>query len=301
VRTAACYAAAVLLALAGTACGERAEPTEQEISLYPVTVQGAEGAPVHAQRPARRIVVLTGGAARMVAALGASGRIVGAPGGPRRRDPRRPARVVDPRGHILLAKLPSLRADLLVASPLFSEEELHDAGTAARAPVYVAPESSITEVEQAITDLGMLVGEPLVGRSLVARIEDSRRRVLERLGAAPLVSVFVDTGFFTTVSDRSLIGDLIRTARGRNVAGSAPEPGPFDLDELVRRNPRIYIATSDSDTTLRTLRRNPKTKRLAAVRAGRFATIRAELLQAGPGIGRGLTAVARILHPDAFR
>jgi ABC-type Fe3+-hydroxamate transport system substrate-binding protein len=296
-------AAALLVACAGLAagCGERGEPTGLQVSLYPVTVTGAEGRPVRMERDARRVVVLTPAAARVLAAVGAGRTIVGAPAGAARRLSSRPLQVVDSRGGIRFGQLERLRPDVVVGSPLYSAADLRRAGEAAEAPVYVAPEGSIREVERAISDLGLIVGRPIPARRLVGRIEARRARVLEQLGAAPLVSVFVDTGFFTTVSDRSLIGDVIRTARGRNVAGPAPEPGPFDLDELVRRNPRVYVATSESETTLRTLRRNPKTKRLAAVRAGRFATVRAELLEPGPELGRGIAALTRILHPDVFR
>ena len=41
--------------------------------------------------------------------------------------------------------------------------------------------------------------------------------------------MFVDTGLFTTVSDQSLIGDVIREAHGTNVAGAAAEAGPVEL------------------------------------------------------------------------
>jgi iron complex transport system substrate-binding protein len=113
--------------------------------------------------------------------------------------------------------------------------------------------------------------------------------------------VFVDTGFFTTVSDQSLVGDLIREARGRNVAGQQEDAGPVELRELAELNPRVYIATSDSGTTLRDLRRKAGTRKLPAVRRGRFAIVDAALLEPGPRVGDGLVAIARALHPDAFR
>jgi ABC-type Fe3+-hydroxamate transport system substrate-binding protein len=119
--------------------------------------------------------------------------------------------------------------------------------------------------------------------------------------------VFVATGFFpnlgafTTVSDQSLIGDLLREAHARNVAGEAAQVGPFDARQLVRIDPRWILATSDSDTTLAALRKNKITKKLAAVRAGRFVTVDAALLAPGPTIGQGLLVLARSLHPNAFR
>ena len=36
----------------------------------------------------------------------------------------------------------------------------------------------------------------------------------------PVVSAFVDTGFFISIPDRSLLGDLIRRAQGESVAGA---------------------------------------------------------------------------------
>ena len=113
--------------------------------------------------------------------------------------------------------------------------------------------------------------------------------------------MFVDTGFFTTARDQSLIGDVIREAGGRNVAGGAAESGPVDVSELLRLDPDVYMTLSDTSVTLRDLRRNPRTRKLRAVRQGRFVIVDAALLQPGPRIGQGLAAVARELHPHAFR
>jgi ABC-type Fe3+-hydroxamate transport system substrate-binding protein len=52
---------------------------------------------------------------------------------------------------------------------------------------------------------------------------------------------------------------------------------------------------------LKQLRKGPRTRKLEAVRTGRVVTIDDRLLTPGPGVGAGLVAVARALHPDAFR
>jgi iron complex transport system substrate-binding protein len=118
----------------------------------------------------------------------------------------------------------------------------------------------------------------------------------------PPVSVFVDTGFFITVSDRSLLGDLVKRAKGTSVAGPSPRPGPFPLADLREANPRIFLATSDSDTTLESLRANPVTSDLEAVRRKRVVVVPAKLVnRAGPRVAQGLEAIARALHPDAFQ
>ncbi len=294
--------AAVLAAAAVLAgCGERSEPTGTSVAIYPVTVRSVTGKAIALTRAPQRVAALTPGGAEILAALGAGNRVLGRPANGRRGAAPRAAVVVDDRGQIVLHRLTSLRPDLVVASPDFSAGELARAAARVHAPVYVAPENSVEDVEQAIGDIGLLVDEPVAARSIIGKIEDARRRVQTRVGGSAPVSVFVDTGFFTTVPDRSLVGDMIRIAHGRNVAGPSPDPGPLNPSDLVHLKPRVYIATSDSGTSLRALRKNRVTRRLGAVRAGRFSVIRSGLLEPGPGVAKGLLAVARLLHPHAFR
>jgi hypothetical protein len=37
------------------------------------------------------------------------------------------------------------------------------------------------------------------------------------------------------------------------------------------------------------------------VRTGRFGIVSARAIAPGPGVGRALEEIARVLHPDAFR
>ncbi len=276
---------ALLLLAVATACGERSEPTGAGVSLYPVTVQSATGRPIVLSRPARRIAVLDGPAEAILNTLGVGARIV----------------AHAPTNRIDFAELRRAHPDLIVASEAADLRDLSRAATVTGAPVYTAPGDSIHQVDHAITQIGLLTGTPITARSLVRRIESQRDAVAARLVGTPLVSVFVDTGFFTTVSNQSLIGDVIREARGRNVAGTSAGSGPVEADELSRLDPDVYLATSDADLTLKDLRRNPATRKLRAIRAGRFAVADSNLLEPGPRIGEGLAEVARLLHPNAFR
>jgi iron complex transport system substrate-binding protein len=285
-RVATVLIAAGLLAVAA-ACGERTEPEGATARLYPVTVTSAADRPLIVRRAARRIAVLATGPLEILRSLGASRRVTGMP--------------VDPSGAIEIAKLKRMRPDLIVADAEANEVQLSRAEQTTGAPVYLAPGDSIRDVEQAITALGLVADRPVAARQLVHAIEVKRAIVTTRLTHVRPVSVFFDTGLFITVSDQSLVGDLIREAHGRNVAGASPGSEPFDLAQLVMLNPRVYLTSSDSGTTLRDLRRNPETRKLTAVRKKRFAVVDASLLEPGPRIGEGLVAMARLLHPDAFR
>jgi iron complex transport system substrate-binding protein len=278
-------ALAASLLLLAVACGERREPTGPTVQLYPVTVQDARDQRLVVQAPPSRIVALDDGASMIVRALGRR-----AAGG-----------VITNAGNLDIARLRRLHPDLIVATETGGEEDLSRAAQATKAPVYLAPADSVKGLEHAVTQLGLVLGRPVAARNLVRTIEQKRERVERTLRNAPPVSVFVDTGYFTTVSDQSLTGDLIRIAHGRNVAGSTPGSAPFDLDELRRTNPDVYLATSDANVTLADLRKDPRTRALRAVRSGRFATIDENLLVAGPHVGDALLQIARLLHPDAFR
>jgi ABC-type Fe3+-hydroxamate transport system substrate-binding protein len=275
----------VVLLFTATACGERSEPTGAIADFYPVTVQSANDRLVVLTQPARRIAVLDRPAEAILDELGTGNRIVMRP----------------PAGRIDFTALRRSRPDLIVASGEADLRDLSRAASVTRAQVYTAPGDSIRQVEHAITQLGLLAGRPVAARALVRRIETQRQKVDALIARAPLVSVFVDTGFFTTVSDQSLIGDVIREARGTNVAGATAESGPVDVADLLQLDPDVYLAMSDSGLTLMDLRRNPQTRKLRAIRNGRFAVANADLLQPGPRIGEGLAEVARLLHPNAFR
>jgi cobalamin transport system substrate-binding protein len=280
-RVAAVICGAALL-LGATACGERSEPTGAGAGLYPVTITTGDR-PITIAKPAERIAVLDAASEEMVSRLGAGPRIVATA----------PSVAVD--------VLRRAKPDLIVASDSISERELSRAAAATHAQVYLAPGDSIRQVERAITQLGLLTGTPVQARKLVRSIEQKRQTVEAALAGRPSVSVFVDTGLMTTAPDQSLIGDVIREARARNVAGADAEAGPVDPAQLAQLDPDIYAVTSDTKTTLADLRASPQTRRLRAVRNGRFVVIDADLLVPGPRIGDALEEVARLLHPNAFR
>jgi iron complex transport system substrate-binding protein len=284
-------AAAVLVALglllAGTACGERKEPTGAKVRIYPVTVQGAGERPTSLRAAPQRIVPLGPGPRRILRALGLQKRIVS---------------VNDELvGLPLVGEIRRAHPDLIVASEDADPLDLARASAATHAAVYVEPGDSLAGVERGIDEIGLLAGRPVAARHLSAAIARTRRRIAARLSGYPQATVFIDLGSFGTVGSRTLLGDLVVEARGKDIAGPAPEQGPFPLRELLKANPEVYLTTSDSDTTLASLRRNRLMKRLQAVRKGRFGILPARLTVPGPNIGSALVEVAKILHPQAFK
>jgi iron complex transport system substrate-binding protein len=288
----------VLLAFVATGCGERSEPLGEVAQPYPVTVEGAGDRPTVVEEPPRRIVAVDAGSAELLLALGAGRRVVGVPAGaPAGRAARE---VVRPTGQVDVGEVVRLDPDLIVATPGTDALDVALAQRESGARLYVQPDSSVDDVVQGTIELGFLVGEPARARQLRERMLAQVESAQARVAAAPFVSAFVDTGFFITIPQRSLLGDLIRRARGESVAGAAPGPEPFSLSRLRQLDPDVYLATSESRVTLRRLRADPRTAELTAVRRGRFVLLPSDLvLRPGPRIARALERVARALHPDA--
>jgi iron complex transport system substrate-binding protein len=292
-------AAVTLLA---TGCGERSEPTGDIPAPYPVTVQGAGEAPTALSAQPRRIVALDAGSAELVDALGAGDRLVGVPADAVLRGGEKPAQIVKATGQIDAAAVAELEPDLIVATPDTDRVDVSQVERRTGAPLYLQPSRSVDDVLRAVIELGWLVGQPVEARQLATALRTKLAALEQRLAGERPVPVFVDRGFFITVSDDSLLGDLIRLARGENIAAGNAGLGPFPIADLVAKDPDVYLATSDAGVTLESLRRNEKTRALPAVRAGRVVVVPADLVtHAGPRVAEALQAVAVALHPDAFR
>jgi iron complex transport system substrate-binding protein len=269
---------------------------------YPVTVQGAGDRTTEMAKRPERIVALDPGAAETLKKIGAGSRLVGVPAGLAKGDAADADVVVRSTGQVDIDGVIELEPDLIVATPGIDQLDLSRAERETGAAVYVQPEVSIESVKQGIIDLGFLVGEAAAARQVVGEIDRRVAAVTERVASEPPVSVFVDTGFFITVPDRSLLGDLVRKANGQSIAGESPGPGPFPLKDIAKADPGVYLATSDSGVRLRALRANPELRGVKAVKAGNVHVVPvAVVTRPGPRVGDALEEVARALHPDAFR
>ena len=292
--------ALLAVALLAAGCGEREEPLGELEVEYPVTVRGGGDDQTVAEVEPERIVALAPDGAEILVELGVGKRLVGVPAGVAGA-PRTAAQVASASGQVEVSDVARLKPDLLVTTRATDPVDVTLARQRTDAALYEQPADSVNDTERAIVELGFLVGEPVAARRLAGRVEEQVSATQRRLSGQPVTTVFVDTGFFVTVPANSLLGDLVRRAGGRSIGGPTPGFEPFDIQELKRLDPDVYLATSDSRVTLRRLRADPRTRGLTAVQEGRVVVLDAGLVTvAGPRVAEALEEVARALHPDAF-
>lgn len=275
------------LALLGSACGERKEPVGSTVpGAYPLTVQAADERPVEIARQPRTVLPVSASAAAIVEALGLRALVPGAAAAGEAKEPlkARPLRTI--------AKTP---VDLVLASQANDENALRKAVAATGETLVVVADSSITDLQHSILEVGLALGVPVQARELVRHIDAALAAVGKRYGTESGVTLFADTGYYIPVPDDSFAGEVLRAAGGRNIAGNA-EPQPYRIKDLLAADPHVYLTTQGSGTTFAELRNTARVKRLTAIREGRFIVIPPGLLQPTPDVGDNIEKLARILH-----
>lgn len=286
----------LFVAMVASGCGARSEPLGPLAQEYPVRVEGAGDRAAVLTAPAERIVVLDPGSAELLVALGAGERLVGVPASLDEALPDA-RRVVQSTGQVSVDEVIRLQPDLIVATPAIDQVDVGRSERESGAVGYVQPASSVDDVVRSVIELGFLAGEAAAARALAGSIREEVGQVEGRVAGAASVPVFIDTGFLITVPERSLIGDLVRRARGQSVAGPNPGPEPFEACEVARLEPAVLLLVVEPRRAAGT----PSFRDCPRGADIRVERIPADLvLRPGPRLGEALAAVARALHPDAF-
>ena len=198
-------------------------------------------------------------------------------------------------------KILALRPDLVIlADQTLPASEADRLAARWHTPVYVTAAGTYAAVERDVAALGALAGQPGPTQATLRRMRDTEAAVAEAVGgrAKPHVFVVVWDKPLMTAGGGSFIGDLIRLAGGSNVAEQSGERYPsYSPERLLRDQPDILLTSLNyADLTF------PGAAALYAVRQHRVFAVTGDLTdRPGPRLGQGLLAVAKALHPEAFR
>ncbi|MDR3708034.1 MAG: helical backbone metal receptor [Capsulimonadaceae bacterium] len=257
-----------------------------------------------------RVIVLPSGARRIIAldptsievlyAVGAGARVVATSTFSNYPPPVRALpklNAMDPSREVLTG----LRPDLIVLCD--QQMTLASANQKSRLwgiPIYVTNSRTFEDVEQKIARLGAYFGNPAATKAAISRMREAARFVHSRVAGRRQVAVFtvVWPKPLMTAGAGSFITSLISMAGGRDVAAHAKPYSEYPVERLLSDNPDLVLTDSEQ---LEPTRRALSGLHLRAIADGRLCAYPDDLVsRAGPRLGDGLIAIAKLIHPEAF-
>ncbi len=269
-------------------------------------VRDMEGRALTLPAPPARIVSLVPSVTEIVYALGGEARLAG------RTDfcDWPPAARVKPSVGGMIAPsleaIAALRPDLVVMTPSGNRHDTMEQLARLGVPVYLVDVHGVAQMMDVIARVGALTGRDAAVAGLVGRLEGRiaavrravapfpRPRVLYVLWPEPLIVPARD----------SHITELITLAGGESVTGAEPGDYPrFSLEAAVARAPEVIVLARHGAGAPPVGREKwDRLTSLPAVKAGRVEAVDGNLVHRyGPRLVDGLEALARIIHPEAFR
>jgi iron complex transport system substrate-binding protein len=259
--------------------------------------------PAHPQR----IVTMMPSLAEVVCALGLGDRLVGVSDysdyPERAKSIPRVGSYVSPSLETIVALAPDLVLASKDGNPSWVVDKLADLGLA----VYVTAPGNPEKLPASLARLGRICGRERTGRDLARRLENRFAEVARRLrGAAPVPALMVIGSHpLISVGKGTINHSLIRMAGGRNISAAGPGRWPrLGLEFVLESRPRVVVVSTMErgqklDAELAYWRNLPG---LAGTPGYRVESIQSDLIdRPGPRLGQGLTALAKILHPERFK
>jgi ABC-type Fe3+-hydroxamate transport system substrate-binding protein len=144
-----------------------------------------------------------------------------------------------------ITRVRELRPDLVVVNREENRREDYEALVAAGLKVHVTHPRTVVEAADMLEELGRAVGAPEQGKELARRCREARASARAAADGAAPVSVFcpIWRNPWMTFRDATYVGDMLVTARMRNVFGGEPSRDFFEvtLDEVRRRRPSLVL------------------------------------------------------------
>jgi iron complex transport system substrate-binding protein len=285
--------------LVATGCGFKPEPIGS-LPSFPQHVTDGIGRRVTMEAQPKRVVSLDAGLTESAFAVGAGQLVVAGSG--REQYPAAAQRLphaTSGDGAPSIARLRNLHPDLVLMPNGTSAAAAAAIQRGVGAPVYVAGQDTIPDIEHDVDQVGAMTGNAAAAAALVGRMQAQLRAVKTAVGPGAPVPVFVDEGFFYTIDPSGVAARLIALAGGANVASDAVPGKPFPLSRLRAAAPQVYLAVSGRGVTLAGLRASKATRDLPAVRRRRFSLVDgAALTDTGPRVVTQVRDLARLLHPS---
>ena len=260
------------------------------------------GTTIDVGAPAARIVSLNPTTTELLFAIGASARLVGRSTYDTFPDSARLVTDVGPALRPNVEAVLAVHPDLVL---LYASEDNRGAYDRLRAAGVRTLALRIDSIEQFQRDtrlLGRLSGDSARAAQAVDSVTATLARVRAATAALPHPTVFVHAWDkpIIAIGGGSFMSELLTIAGATNVYRDMSGPsGPVTLEDVVRRNPDLILASA---ATARTMRASGKWRAVPAVRGNHFVVYDLDLVtRPSIQLGEAAVALANAVHPGAVR
>lgn len=270
-------------------------------AAYPVTVTDDASRSVTVNARPERIVSLAPANTEILFAIGAGDRVVGVT----TYDDYPPeVASIDKMGDFTTPnyeRIAAAKPDLvLVTSGVQADviKKLEELG----ATVVAIDPATIEATYADIAEIGQLTGDVDGANKVVETMRARIASIEKAVSGSPKVTAFVEIGQnpLYTVGSGTLIDELITKAGGTNVV-TAGGYVPYSIEQLVKSNPQVYMATKGSSNDPSAIEKRAGFKGISAIKDGRIVILDDSLVsRSAPRLVDGLEQIARGLHPEAF-
>ncbi len=243
----------------------------------------------------KRVVTVAPSLTETVVALGAVERLVGVSRFDEQAEVAALPRVggfSDPGVETILA----LKPDLVVVQKGPGNQKPIEQLASLGVPVLALPLTSVTDVLDAMTELGAVLGREEAAAKVVSDFQSTRQRVRDAAKArktSPTVLLVYGFNPLVVAGPGSFAHELLVDCGLRNAADRAPTPYPtYSLERALKLTPDLIIDAADTSTG------RDEVKRLGPMQKARWVTLPSkDLLHPGPALARGLEGLSNLLFP----
>lgn len=203
-----------------------------------------------------------------------------------------------------IEKIVELKPDVVIVSTHFKKENIDKLEGLGIKVVSIYGEESFDGVYDTINKVAEILNAKTEGDKLVSDMKAKVEAVTKKVKDLSKPSVYYVVGYGKygdfTATKETFISEAIGMAGGENAAKDA-EGWKYSLEKLVEKNPDILVCDNKNDTKAGIEAANGY-KDLKAVKEGKLLEIDSNLLnRQGPRLADGLEALAKLIHPEAFK
>ncbi len=203
-----------------------------------------------------------------------------------------------------IEKITQLKPDLVIASNHFRKEDVKKLEELNIKVVVFSGPDSFEGTYGVIENVGKVLNANTKANFVVSDMKKKVDYVQEKVKGKNAPSVYYSVSFgksgdFTAGKD-TFIGKMITMAGGKNAADDVTE-WEYSVEKLIEKNPDIIICSNKLNSK-NGIKATEGYKDLDAVKKNKLFDIDEDIInRQGPRLADGLEALAKIIHPEAFK